>query len=393
MLYRELGRTGWKASVVGLGTWNLGNQWGELDDATAWSIVRTAFDSGVNLFDTAESYGIPNGCSEERLGTALSGIRHRCLLVSKIGHWGARTGQSVPKTTPDMIRLCAHACLHRLRTDWVDVMLCHEGDIEDPSIFIEAFDMLRKAGRVREYGISTDRLDVIEKFDDVSGGKCSVVEINHSLLNRVAEAELLPFCQERNIAVLIRGPLAMGLLGGKYDARTRFTDTVRSHWHQSDEAQAHRDACGSRPRPAAPPGEPSPTTTGASTAAIPHERSGTPQGTATRDRCVRTDALPHGSRTSASGTRFRCAGQHRRATGADRPRSAPGRRRQGSRGSRRCGGGTGAPRRAALGANDVGASQGPRGQRRLGALQRRGRFGTHRPARPQGRRAPDEARR
>ena len=238
MLYREFGRTGWKASAVGLGTWNLGNQWGQLDDATAWSIVRTAFENGVNLFDTAESYGIPNGCSEERLGAALSGIRHQCLLVSKIGHWGCRTGQSVPKTTPDMIRLCAHACLHRLRTDWVDVMLCHEGDIEDPSIFIEAFDMLRKAGRVREYGISTDRLDVIEKFDDVSGGKCSVVEINHSLLNRVAEAELLPFCQERNIAVLIRGPLAMGLLGGKYDARTRFTDTVRSNWHQSDDAQA-----------------------------------------------------------------------------------------------------------------------------------------------------------
>jgi len=238
MLYREFGRTGWRTSVVGLGTWNLGNQWGELDEATAWSIVRTAFDSGITLFDTAESYGIPNGFSEERLGRGLVGIRHRCILVSKIGHWGARTGQSVPTTTPDMIRLCAHACLHRLRTDWVDVMLCHEGNIADPSVYIEAFELLKKAGRIREYGISTDSFDVLEKFNDVSGGCCAVAEVNYSLLNRASEREFLPYCRANNMGVLTRGPLAMGLLSGKHDAETRFTDTVRSKWHDSDEAQA-----------------------------------------------------------------------------------------------------------------------------------------------------------
>ena len=75
MLYRDFGKTGWQVSVVGMGTWNIGNQWGELDDATAWATVRSAFDNGVTLFDTAESYGIPNGLSEERLGVALAGIR------------------------------------------------------------------------------------------------------------------------------------------------------------------------------------------------------------------------------------------------------------------------------------------------------------------------------
>ena len=104
MLYREFGKLGWSASAIGLGTWNIGNQWGPIDDATAWATVRQAFDAGVNLFDVAESYGSPNGLSEERLGTALSGIRHRVIVVSKIGHWGSRTGQGVPKTTVDMIR-------------------------------------------------------------------------------------------------------------------------------------------------------------------------------------------------------------------------------------------------------------------------------------------------
>jgi myo-inositol catabolism protein IolS len=216
---------------VGLGTWNIGNQWGPIDDATAWATVRGAFDEGVNLFDTAESYGVPNGLSEERLGTALAGIRHRVMVVSKIGHWGARTGQGVPKTSVDMIRMCAHASLHRLQTDWLDVELCHESNIEDPSIYLEAFEVLKQNGRIRAYGISTNSLDVLKRFN--VNGTCSVVQVDYSMLNREAEQALLPYCQENGIAVMVRGPLAKGVLSGKYDAQTIFTDDVRSGWNHT----------------------------------------------------------------------------------------------------------------------------------------------------------------
>ena len=218
MLYRDFGKTGWQVSVVGMGTWNIGNQWGELDDATAWATVRCAFDNGVTLFDTAESYGTLNGLSEERLGAALAGVRHQACLVSKIGHWGKRTGQEVPKTTVDMIRLCAHASLHRLRTDWLDVVLCHEGSIEDPSIYLEAFEVLKQRGRIRVYGISTNSLEVLKRFNVNS--TCSVVQLDYSLLNRAPESDMLPYCQEHGIAVMARGPLAMGLLSGNYSADT-----------------------------------------------------------------------------------------------------------------------------------------------------------------------------
>jgi aryl-alcohol dehydrogenase-like predicted oxidoreductase len=236
MLYRDFGKTGWQVSVVGMGTWNIGNQWGELDDATAWATVRSAFDNGVTLFDTAESYGTLNGLSEERLGVALAGIRQDVCLVSKIGNWGKRTGQGVPKTTVDMIRLCAHASLHRLRTDWLDVVLCHEGNIEDPSIYLEAFEVLRQRGRIRAYGISTDSLEVLKRFN--VNNTCSVVQINYSLLNRAPEADMLPYCQEHGIAVMVRGPLARGLLSGNYTADTVFTDSVRMSWHQDEKSQA-----------------------------------------------------------------------------------------------------------------------------------------------------------
>ena len=208
MLYRAFGQTGWQVSAIGLGTWNIGNQWGPIDETTAWGTVRTAFDCGVNLFDAAESYGTPNGLSEERLGRALAGIRHQVFVVSKIGNWGARTGQGVPKTTVDMIRLCAHASLHRLRTDWHDVLLCHEGNIADPSIYLDAFAALVEEGRLRAFGISTDSLEVLQRFN--ARGDCSVVQIDYSLVNLQAEAELLPYCQEHGIAVLVRRAAGQG---------------------------------------------------------------------------------------------------------------------------------------------------------------------------------------
>ena len=206
MLYRTFGKTGIKVSVIGLGTWNIGNQWGEIDDATAWATIHSALDNGVTLFDTAESYGTPNGLSEQRLGAALAGIRHHYTIVSKIGNWGKRTGQGVPKTTVDMIRLCGHAQLHRLRTDWMDVVLCHEGDIEDPSIYLEGFEVLKDEGRIRYYGISTNSLDVLKNFN--RHNTCSVVQVDYSLLNRAPEQEFLPYCQENNIGVMIRGSIS-----------------------------------------------------------------------------------------------------------------------------------------------------------------------------------------
>ena len=235
MLYREFGQTGWQVSTIGMGAWNIGNQWGKVDEAIALATVRSAFDNGVNLFDTAESYGMPAGLSEERLGKALVGIRHQVHVVSKIGRWGRRSGQTVPMTTVDMVRLCTHASLYRLRTDWIDVMLCHEGKIEDPSVYLEAFEHLQKQGYIRTYGISTDRLEVLKRFN--ANHTCGVVEVDYSLLNRGAESEFLPYCQEHGIAVLVRSPLYKGLLSGTYSSDTIFTDTVRSEWYASKPAR------------------------------------------------------------------------------------------------------------------------------------------------------------
>ncbi len=232
MLYRDFGKTGLRVSAIGLGTWNIGNQWGEIDEDTALATVHAAIDHGVNLIDTAESYGIPCGLSEERLGRALKGRRDQIHIMTKVGRWGRRSGQTVPMTTVDMVRLCVHASLYRLRTDYIDVLLCHEGKIADPSVYLEAFELLKQQGAIGAYGISTDKPEVLESFNGQN--TCGVVELDYSLLNRKPEKKMLPYCQEHGIAVVARGPLGKGLLTGKYSTETIFTDQVRSEWYATE---------------------------------------------------------------------------------------------------------------------------------------------------------------
>ncbi len=239
LFYRKFGKTDWDISVIGQGCWNIGNQWGEMDDRTAERIIKTAFDNGMNLFDVAESYGDPNGLSEMRLGRALRGIRDQVYIVDKIAWWGTRPPddwppQKIPKKSPEAVRHCAHACAGRLRTDYIDVMLCHDGNVKEPSLYIEAFEQLQKEGFIREYGISTDSLEHLKNFYEESNGNMAVVEVDYSLINKVPEKEFLPFCQEKNLGVLIRGPLAQGLLTGKYDRETVFTDSVREKWNKCE---------------------------------------------------------------------------------------------------------------------------------------------------------------
>ena len=120
------------------------------------------------------------------------------------------------------------------------MVLCHEANIDDPTVYIEGFEALLKEGRIRSYGISTNSLDVLKRF--CTDGTCSVVQVDYSLLNRKPEAEFLPYCLENNIGVMIRGPLAKGLLSGRYDKSSKFTDTVRASWHSDEKSQAAYEA-------------------------------------------------------------------------------------------------------------------------------------------------------
>ena len=99
-------------------------------------------------------------------------------------------------------------------------------------MYLEAFAVLVEEGRLRAYGISTNSLEVLKTFN--REGKCSVVQVDYSLLNRQPEEALLPYCQEHGIAVMVRGPLAKGLLSGRYYRSSVFSDDVRSSFNEGE---------------------------------------------------------------------------------------------------------------------------------------------------------------
>ena len=231
MKKRIFKKTGWKISEISLGCWGLGGQYGEVERSTAIATVHTALDAGINLFDTADAYGLEPGDSESIVGEALKGVRNDVYIATKVGNWARRQDHPFTYTHPLHIIACCDASLHRLKADTIDLYQCHISGLAEPDVFLEAFDRLIREGKIRAYGISTHRLDVLERFNRAGG--CSSCQLDYSLVNRAPEKDLLPYCLENNIATLIRGPLAQGLLSGKYDETTRFTDAIRAEWNEA----------------------------------------------------------------------------------------------------------------------------------------------------------------
>ncbi|MEX0885020.1 MAG: aldo/keto reductase [Phycisphaeraceae bacterium] len=229
MQYRKLGKTGWDVSAIGFGAWGIGGQWGDVERATAEATIRAAHDAGMNFFDTADAYGVPPGVSEELIGQVLAPIRDDVLIASKVGNWARRAGHALAYTSPLHVVLCCDASLHRLKTNHIDLYQCHVADLQEPDVFLEAFETLKQAGKIRAYGISTNSIDVTRRFN--RDNTCATVQLDYSVLNREPERELLPYCKQQNIGTIIRGPLAKGVAADKFTAETTFSDSVREPWN------------------------------------------------------------------------------------------------------------------------------------------------------------------
>lgn len=230
MRYRRLGKTGWDVSAVSMGCWGIGGQWGPVEEKQAIDTIHAARDAGVNLFDTADAYGM--GISEVLVGKALKGKPDDLYIASKAGSWGRRFDDPPGLNSIWSIISFCHASLYRLGVDTIDLYQCHVGRPDRPEVFVEAFERLKKEGKIRHYAISTDDLPSLRALN--VNGACASCQINYSILARGAEKDLLPYCLENDIGVLLRGPLAMGVLAGKFTRDTVFEDSVRARWNEGD---------------------------------------------------------------------------------------------------------------------------------------------------------------
>ena len=236
---RPLGiKCGINLTAVGTGLWAVpGSEWGPADDQTTLDAIEASLDAGVNFFDTADVYG--GGRSEEILGKAMKGRRDRFIVATKVGWVGfdGDNGRSQYDTV-DKVIAGVELGLKRLDTDYVDAIQCHVNFIEpNTPVMIEGFRKLKEMGKVRAWGVSTSDLDLIKAFN--ADGDCDLLQIDYSILNRTPEAEILPYCKQRGIGVIVRGPIAMGLLADKFSAASTFPDNdFRRNWINDPEQNA-----------------------------------------------------------------------------------------------------------------------------------------------------------
>ncbi len=208
MEYRKLGQTAIDVSVISFGCMSLGKE-----QAVNDMLVRSAIDAGINLFDTADIYD--KGENESSVGRALRGVRTKIILCSKVGNVWKADGSGLDwNPSPAHILRSIDESLRRLQTDYIDLYQLHGGTIDDPRPeIIATFEKLQQQGKIRYYGISSIRPNVIREY--VSQSKISSVMMQYSLLDRRPEETCLTLLKENKISVLVRGALAQGILAGK----------------------------------------------------------------------------------------------------------------------------------------------------------------------------------
>lgn len=208
MQYKKLGRSDLEISRIGFGCMSL-----HKDDPLNESILHRAIDLGINYFDTADLYD--KGLNEEIVGRALKKFRNKVIIASKAGNeWRADGTGWDWNPRKEYILECAEKSLRRLQVDHIDLFQCHGGTINDPiDETIEAFEILKQQGKIRYYGLSSIRPNVIREW--IRRSNMVSVMIQFSLLDRRPEESCLPLLLENDIAVLTRGSVAQGLLVDK----------------------------------------------------------------------------------------------------------------------------------------------------------------------------------
>lgn len=225
MQYVSLPRAGVSISRVGFGCEQLGGtDWGSYDREETKRAVARAVDLGINVFDTADVYSL--GESERCLSAALGPRRHDAFIVTKGGvRWEMRAAGARADcwfdSSPDYLRRALEGSLRRLDVDVIPLYLLHAPDPAVPlERSLEAVVRFKDEGKIRSIGLSNFPLAGIQRAAGLA--EILAVQLRYNLLERTPEAELLPWCRERGIGVLAYGPLAEGLLAGKYSETSRF---------------------------------------------------------------------------------------------------------------------------------------------------------------------------
>lgn len=219
MKYRQLGKTGFSISEISLGTWQVGGKWGSgFDHKLADSILRAALDEGINFIDTADVYEM--GDSETAVGRIVRESKDRIYVATKCGR------QINPHVnegyTPAVLRGYVEDSLKRLNLECIDLIQLHCPPTEvyyRPEIFVE-FAKLKEEGKILNLGVSVEKVE--EAVKAIEYDNVTTVQIIYNMFRQRPHERFFQMASEKNVGIIVRVPLASGLLTGKFTASSSF---------------------------------------------------------------------------------------------------------------------------------------------------------------------------
>jgi len=234
MKLRKLGRTNLLVSEIGFGAWAIsGIGYGPTDDIESIRTLHRALDLGVNIIDTADSYG--NGHSEELIGRVLKERGDKeTIITTKVGWDFYRKNGIRGNLKREYIFFALEHSLKRLKRDWIDIYQVH---LSKPDSLVnlevyETMDELKTQGKIRFYGVSASYAR--DGIAAIATGKPDIIQIAYNMLEQEAEKELFPLAMKNEIGIIAREPLACGLLTGNYNENSLFLKSDhRRGWSKS----------------------------------------------------------------------------------------------------------------------------------------------------------------
>jgi aryl-alcohol dehydrogenase-like predicted oxidoreductase len=233
MHYRKLGKTGFEISEISLGTWQVGGKWGTtFDHKLAENILSAAIESGVNFIDTADVYS--NGESERAVGRIIKNSAKRIYVATKCGR---RINPHVSEGyTIERLRGFVEDSLKRLGVDCLDLIQLHCPPTEvyyRPEIF-SFFDKLKQEGKILNLGVSIEKVE--EGLKALEYDNVTTLQVIYNMFRQRPHELLFQKAKEKNVGLIVRVPLASGLLTGKFSSNTKFDENDHRNFNRNGAA-------------------------------------------------------------------------------------------------------------------------------------------------------------